>query len=121
MSLEGFSRSRLRLDAATMISVLHIIPRRDTRLELLNAVKRNLKASGLFLVDVPFGEPYYKHRMIPRKRIFDGYVMGAGRTRTFHKEFRQKEISKLVQRMGFRFKGNLGIRRHHSLIFTAGS
>lgn len=118
LSLEAFSRANLRLDGATMISVLHTIPKLETRSELLRAVKRNVKPGGLVLIDVPFGEPYYTRRMNPRRHIFDGYVMGAGRIRTFYKLFKEKELHTLVERIGFKLIGNLGIRRHHSMIFT---
>jgi len=117
MSIKEFSSSRLRLDAAVIVCVLHTIPSVKARKDLLRAIRRNVKKGGKLLVDVPFGEPYYRRKMTMERRYRDGYLMGCGSCRTFYKEFDEEEIKSLVEEFGFLFELKLDVRRHHALVF----
>ena len=114
-----FAKSRLGLNGAVTVCVLHTIPESDIRAKLLDSIRRNTNPGGYVLIDVPHGEPYYSSLMTQDRRFRDGYVMGSGRLRTFYKEFAQEELVRFVVGRGFTYQRDLRVRRHHSLLFTA--
>ena len=112
---EEFKSSALEAEAAMLILVLHVIPRKEERISLLRSIHKNLRAGGLLFVAVPFGEPYYKQRMTNENKYLDGFVMGASAVKTFHKEFTERQLKGLLRQSGFDPLGRLGmIRRQHS-------
>jgi len=117
MSIEEFSSSRLMLDGAISICVLHTIPDTQTRKGILLAIRRNVKAGGHVLVDVPFGEPYYRKKMTKDRSYRDGFLMGRESCMTFYKDYQEEELIEFVEELGFGFEKNYQIRRHHALLF----
>lgn len=91
-----FGQLRGRLDAAFLISVLHVIPSKRQREELLAAVVSKVRRGGYLVVDVPSGVSYYRTRCTPDKRYRDGWAMGAGPRRTFYKNYTAHELDRLL-------------------------
>lgn len=73
-TIDEFAVSKLRLGGAYVVNVLHTLPVEDERVDLLETVRRNLRASGFVVVDVPYYEHYYRSRMTAANRFGDGYI-----------------------------------------------
>jgi hypothetical protein len=121
LSAGQFGSSALNLDGAVCICVLHTVPAIRGRTEILRALRKNLSVGGLLLLDVPHGLTYYHRPDSRAKEFLDGYIMGPGPVHTFFKEYTESELVSTVERRGFEFVRNLGIRRHHAILFAAAS
>lgn len=113
-----FCCSSLKLDGVTTICVLHTIPEKWIRCRLLRAIRRNMKPGAKLLIDVPFDLPYYRGPGRTVTKYRDGYLMGGKEVHTFFKEFSESELVTFVKRCGFKLEHNLGVRRHHAVVFT---
>ncbi len=71
---DQFAKSRLRLNGAYVINVLHVLPAVTDRVAVLRTAVRNLRSDGFVVIDVPSYEHYYSTRMTPENAFGDGYV-----------------------------------------------
>lgn len=98
---DAFAKTKLRLDAAILINVLHVIPSREERLGLLRAVSHNLKDGGLIFVGSPYKEAYYRDLVRTAIRYADGLAMRRGGYYTFYKDLPFEELRGYVEDAGF--------------------
>lgn len=112
-SSDSFSKSRLRLHGAYVVNVLHTLPTVKRRVELLEAVRRNLTAGGFVVVDVPYYEWYYKKRMVAENAYKDGFVFSHGAEKyTFYRFTTIDELDQWAAAAGFAFDFRLTTNHH---------
>ena len=116
INTKEFNSMQLKSSAAMIISVLHAVPHKKQRLQILKSTKKNLRKGGFLLVDVPFRESYYKNRMKKSNKYLDGYLQGGINVKTFHKEFKRNELIRLVTNLGFVIVKELHTSHHHAII-----
>lgn len=110
---DEFKSSRLRLAGAYVVNVLHTLPARDQRIELLEAVRQNLKQNGFALLDVPYYEHYYKERMTSENTYGDGYIFRQGSDRyTFYRFTTVAELDEWAEMAGLGFDFRI-VDNHH--------
>lgn|GEM_PF-1626440 len=95
-----FERSRELWDAAFLVAVLHIIPKRADRKKLLEIAFKKLVPGGYLLLDVPQSETYYAKRCSEENRYRDGWLMNHGKTFTFYRNYLSGEIDELIESSG---------------------
>lgn len=115
---DEFKATRLRLGAAYVVNVLHTLPSRELRVQLLEAVRQNLRRDGFLLLDVPYYEHYYTGRMTLANAYADGYIFsqGAGKF-TFYRFTSVDEMDEWAQLAGFRFDFRLTDNHHWVRIY----
>ncbi len=89
-------------DEIFMISILHTIPSKRKRSEILKVCRTKLKSEGHLVVDVPQSETYYNRRKGQAVEHNDGWLMRWGTTYTFYKSFYAAELDQFVIRRGFK-------------------
>jgi SAM-dependent methyltransferase len=110
---EDFAGSRLRLGAAYCVNVLHTLPSRRIRTNLLRSVHRNLRDSGILILDVPAYEHYYAKKMTPQNRHGDGYIFKRGsKISTFYRFTTEGELDRWANTAGFEFEQK-HVDHHH--------
>jgi hypothetical protein len=105
------------LDGAIVINVLHILPSKRERYELLRTVKNMLITDGLAFFDVPRNETYYRDQVKTAIPYQDGFCMSRGRYFTFYKNMNSKELSEMITRVGFHIEAPVFI--DHRITFLA--
>ncbi len=101
ISSENFKQSRLNFDSAVLLNVLHVIPSKNERIELLRDIYSNLREGGVLYVDSPRGEGYYKKSLKNWQRFQDGWIIPRGRYATFYKELTVEELTEYLHKAGF--------------------
>jgi SAM-dependent methyltransferase len=118
MTNEEFGASRVRLDGAYVVNVLHVLPAKSARVELLRMVREKLKRNGFALLDVPYYEHYYKGRMTRENQFRDGYLFQqGGDVYTFYRFTTADELDAWAQAAGLRFKSRVVDNHHHARIY----
>lgn len=102
VSNNEFCKMKGSLDAIFLISILHIIPQKKTRKEIISLAVSKIRKGGYLIIDVPTGVGYYEENCTADRKYYDGYAMGNGAYRTFYKKFYAKELDKLIN-----FNGDL--------------
>jgi SAM-dependent methyltransferase len=99
-TLDELEVSDVIYDGVFCISVLHTIPKIQTRRHLIKVAHRKLRSGGLLLVDVPASETYYLRRCNSENRYSDGWVMGRNKLRTFYRNYSANEMDEFIQKIG---------------------
>lgn len=98
-----FKRGKLDSDAAFICFVIHTIPEKRLRIELIKNTMKNLKPPYEMFIAVPCGEKYYKNRMTEANRFNDGFLFNAGHgQKTFYREYSSEQIDKFMAEVGFK-------------------
>lgn len=114
---KSFARKRLNLDAAIVINVLHILPTREERVELLKAARQNLRKGGIIFIDIPRDETYYRNLVKTGMPYNDGHVMRRNDYYTFYKNMTFEKLREYVEEVGFTFDQRVFL--DHRVTFTA--
>ena len=93
---EQFTHNKKKFHAAFLISVLHVIPDKKLRKQLLTMATEKVCKSGYVVIDVPCGEKYYRQKCTPENKYKDGWIMGDGYHRTFYKNYNTRELDELL-------------------------
>lgn len=98
-----FKERRLKADAAFICFVIHTIPEKRLRIKLVKNTIKNLKPPYEIFIAVPYGERYYKRKMIDENRFNDGFLFNAGRgQKTFYREYSSAQIDEFMAKIGFK-------------------
>lgn len=111
-----FARQKLNLDAAIIINVLHILPSRQERLDVLNAARRNLRKGGALFIDGPYNETYYRDLVKTAVSYRDGVVMRRGDYCTFYRNMDFGELRSYVEEAGFTFERRIFLDHRTSFV-----
>jgi hypothetical protein len=96
-------KGKLNADAAFICFVIHTIPEKRLRIQLIENTMKNLKPAYEMFIAVPCGEKYYKNKMTEENRFNDGFLFNAGYGRkTFYREYTREEINKFMAEIGFK-------------------
>lgn len=92
-----------QLDAAFICFVIHTIPEKRLRIQLIKNTKKNLKPPYEIFIAVPYGVKYYKNKMTESNRFKDGFLFNAGHgQKTFYREYSSEQIDKFMSELGFK-------------------
>jgi len=98
-----FKKRKLAVDAAFICFVIHAIPEKRLRIQLIKNTIKNLKPPHEIFIAVPCGEKYYKNKMTEENRFKDGFLFNAGyRRKTFYREYTREEINEFMAEIGFK-------------------
>jgi len=97
-----FEKGKLDADAAFICFVIHTIPEKRFRIQLIENTMKNLKPPYEMFISVPCGERYYKNKMTEENRLNDGFLFNTryGR-KTFYREYNREKINKFMAEIGF--------------------
>jgi hypothetical protein len=112
----SFSRRRFNLDGAILINVLHILPTRGERIELLEAAWRNLRRGGLAFVDVPRNETFYRDLVKNAVAHNDGYAMRRNDYYTFYKNLTFDELEEYYEEAAFELERRISLPHRITLV-----
>jgi SAM-dependent methyltransferase len=101
MDDKSFARRKLNLDGAILINVLHILPSRPERVELLSSAWRNLRKGGLAFIDVPRNETFYRDLVKNAAPYHDGYAIRRDDYSTFYKNLTFDDLKGYSEEAGF--------------------
>lgn len=91
----------LKADAAFLSFVIHTIPEKHDRIELINNIKKNLKPPHEIFIAVPCGERYYSgQRSNKTRQLNDGFFCGNGKS-TFYRDYRANQLDQFMFELGF--------------------
>ena len=122
LTVAAFKSDTRVYDTVFLISVLHIIPGKKTRIRLLELATSKLHNPGYLVIDVPVGERYYRQQCSESNRYKDGWVMGVGPLYTFYKNYSSKELDDFIQSCtGFELHSKISIDKHLARIWCNGS
>jgi len=93
---ERFMQYKNKFHAAFLISVLHIIPDKKSRERILSMAIEKVRGPGYIVIDVPYGENYYRQKCTIENKYRDGWIMGDGQNRTFYKNYNARELDELL-------------------------
>lgn len=113
----SFKEMKLNLDGAIVINVVHILPTREERIELLKAVHQNLRKGGIIFIDVPCNETFYRDKVKTAVLFNDGYAMRRNDHYTFYKNMSFEELKEYIEEVGFKFEQRIFL--DHRITFTA--
>jgi hypothetical protein len=113
---KAFARRRLNLDGAILINVLHILPTRRGRVELLDAASRNLRKGGLVFVDVPRNETFYRDLVKNAVAHNDGYAMRRNDYYTFYKNLTFDELREYSEEAAFELERRIFLQHRITLV-----
>jgi len=101
---EELANGDLKVDAAFISFVLHIIPSASLRRQLLRQVIKNLKPPHEVFIAVPSAETYYRRRLEQANRLNDGYLFNIAHTEhtTFYRDYTAKELDEFMGSIGLR-------------------
>ena len=98
-----FKHMQLDTDAAFISFVIHTIPEKSLRIQLIKNTMKNLKPPYELFIAVPCGEKYYKNKMTEENRFDDGFLFNAGHgKKTFYREYKREEIDKFMAELDFK-------------------
>jgi hypothetical protein len=114
---EAYRETALALDAAIIINVLHVLPLKKNRLEVLEASRKNLRKGGIVFVDVPHNEYYYRSTLLKTAIPYeDGYVTRRGDYYTFYKNMSVEELTDYMKEAGFTLERRVFIDHRITLV-----
>lgn len=113
----SFKEMNLNLDGAILINVVHILPTREERIELLKAVYQNLRKGGTVFIDAPRKERYYRDLVKTAIPFNDGYLMSRNGYYTFYKDISFEELKDYIEEAGFKLEQRIYL--NHRITFTA--
>ncbi|HIH72564.1 MAG: hypothetical protein XD43_1728 [Thermococcales archaeon 44_46] len=96
-----FKYSKLSFESAILLNVLHVLPTKQDRIDLLRSVHSNLKNGGIVYIDSPRGERYYKKFLKSKQQYNDGWLIPRGKYATFYKDLTVNEIVSYLKKIGF--------------------
>jgi|SRR5829696_8894781 len=117
LDVEVFREMDLALDGSIIINVLHVLPLRESRLEVLNLSWKNLREGGIIFVDVPRNEYYYRRTLLKTATPYgDGYAMRRGDYYTFYKNMSIEELTEYLEVVGFTVERRVTIDHRVTLV-----
>ncbi|MGA2919228.1 MAG: class I SAM-dependent methyltransferase [Methanoregula sp.] len=100
---KNLKHGRLKVDGAFISFVLHTIPENETRIKLIENVKKNLKYPFEIFIATPIGEKYYRNQRKPKNSFGDGFLLDYGDgQKSFYKEFNASQIDEFMFELGFK-------------------
>jgi SAM-dependent methyltransferase len=120
-TVERVPYSKLRVDAALLIDVLHTVPDIEMRKTILYKVKACLKKRKRFLVVLTPGPKQSYYRIGHESDVFeDGIMLPHGKSEfTFYKEYDSDELRAFVEDQGYRFLTKLRGDHKYVQVFEA--
>lgn len=112
----SFARKSLKVDAAILINILHILPTRDERIGLLKAAWQNLRKGGIIFIDVPHNETFYRNLVKTAIPYNDGYAMRRNNYYTFYKNMSFDELKEYVAEVGFNVQQRIFLNHRITLV-----
>jgi hypothetical protein len=99
----SFKKMHLNANAAIISFVIHTIPEKRLRIQLIKNTMKNLKPPHEIFIAVPYGEKYYKNKMTEENQFNDGFLFNAGYgQKTFYREYSSEQIDKFMTELGFK-------------------
>jgi len=114
---KSFQKKKLELDGAIITNVIHILPRREERIEVLKGVHENLKKEGIIFVNVPHSQYFYRKLVKTAIPYKDGYAMRRNDYYTFYKDISFETLKEYVEEVGFKVERRISLP--HCVAFIA--
>ena len=95
-------KGQLNLDAAFICFVLHTIPKKQLRIQLIENTVKNLKPPYEIFIAVPYGEKYYKQKFKKENQLLDGHIFNVNHgQKTYYREYSSEQIDNFMKEIGF--------------------
>lgn len=114
-----FKKGQLKADAALLSFVIHTLPEKRLRIELIRNTMKNLKPPYEIFIAAPYGENYYKSKMKDENRFNDGFLIRTNKSqKTFYRDYTPSQLDELMRELGFEVEKIFNIHKRSMRIYS---